>query len=76
MPEDEFVMVKLENGDHVRLPVDHPGVTAQGVTRLKRDATRPNGDPEPNKVATDLSKSSATSAASSTTSNTAEKKDA
>lgn len=67
MPEDDFVMVKLANGSHKRLPADHPGVTAEGVTKLKRAATRDNGDAEPDKTATDLgTKSSATSAASTT----------
>ncbi len=74
MPEDEFVMVKLENGDHKRLPVDHPGVTAKGVTVLKRPATRPNGDPEPDKTAVDIggTKTSATPAANNDTAETKE----
>ncbi len=75
MPEDEFVMVKLENGDHVRLPADHPGVTAKGVTRLKRAATHENGDPEPNKTALDLGGNTQTSATPAANNDTAETKD-
>lgn len=73
--DPEWVMVKLANGAHHRVPADHPAVKAEGTTVLKRPATLPNGDAEPSKTVADLGNSgSGSSSSASAASASAEKK--